>query len=115
MTENCIFCQIVARQIPARVVYQDETVTAFQDHMPAAPVHVLIVPNRHIKSLNHASEADEALLGHLVIVAHKLAEDYLIDKTGYRLVMNTGLDAGQSVFHLHYHLMGGRRLQGLRR
>jgi histidine triad (HIT) family protein len=96
--------------MPANVVYQDEQVTAFTDRMPAAPVHLLIVPNRHITSLNRISEDDEQLLGHLVIVARKLAENYLISQSGYRLILNTGADAGQSVFHLHYHLMGGQRL-----
>lgn len=114
MTENCIFCQIVARQTPTEIVYQDEQVTAFQDHHPAAPVHVLIVPNRHITSLNRISESDEALLGHLVVVARKLAENYHISQSGYRLILNTGADAGQSVFHLHYHLLGGKSLPGPR-
>lgn len=110
MTENCIFCQIVARQTPAEIVYHDEQVTAFKDSHPASPIHLLIVPNRHITSLNRISEDDETLLGHMVIVARKLAENTLISQSGYRLILNTGQDAGQSVFHLHYHLLGGKPL-----
>lgn len=115
MTEQCIFCQIVARRLPAGVVYQDEQVTAFQDRVPAAPIHLLIVPNQHIASLNSIHEEDEALLGHLMIVARKLAEQYSISQSGYRLILNTGADAGQSVLHLHYHLVGGQRLPVLTR
>jgi histidine triad (HIT) family protein len=115
MSENCIFCQIVAGKATGEIIYQDEQVTAFRDQHPAAPVHLLIVPNRHITSLNRISEDDEALLGHLVIIARKLAEQFLISQDGYRFIINTGPDAGQTVFHLHAHLMGGRALSGLRR
>ncbi len=127
MAENCIFCQIVAGKAPAEIVYQDNLVTAFRDQRSAAssgvngpacgdaaaPVHILIVPNRHITSLNRITEADEALLGHLFIVARKLAEQKAISQDGYRFIVNTGPDAGQTIFHLHAHLMGGRRLPGL--
>lgn len=115
MIENCIFCQIVAGNATAEVVYQDDQATAFRDQHPAAPVHLLIVPNRHITSLNRISEADEALLGHLIVVARRLAEQNQISQSGYRLIWNTGPDAGQSVFHLHLHLMGGRQMTGLTR
>lgn len=115
MVENCIFCQIVAGSSTAEVVYTDEQVTAFRDRQPAAPVHILIVPNRHITSLNRISDEDEGLLGHMLIVARRLAEQTQISQDGYRLILNTGPDAGQSVFHLHIHLMGGRRLVGLTR
>jgi histidine triad (HIT) family protein len=115
MTENCIFCQIVASKAPGEIVYQDELVTAFPDQRPAAPVHLLIVPNRHITSLNRISEEDEALLGHLLIVARRLAEQTHISQSGYRFVINTGTEAGQTVFHLHAHLLGGQELPGLKR
>lgn len=115
MVENCIFCQIVAGNATAEVVYQDDQVTAFRDQHPAAPIHLLIVPNRHITSLNRISEEDEALLGHLIVVARRLAEQNQISQSGYRLILNTGPDAGQTIFHLHLHLMGGRQLTGLTR
>lgn len=110
MTENCIFCKIIRGNLPAEIVYRDEQVTAFRDQHPAAPVHLLIVPNRHITSLNDASDGDEAVLGHIPVVARMLAAQENIHESGYRLILNTGPDAGQSVFHLHFHLMGGQRL-----
>ena len=113
MTENCIFCRITAGEISADVVYQDEQVTAFRDQKPAAPIHLLIVPNRHITSLNRITPEDEPLLGHIVVVARKLAEQNNLSQSGYRLLVNTGADAGQTVFHLHFHLMGGQPLPGL--
>ena len=115
MTENCVFCQIVAGKATGDIVYHDELVSVFPDQRPAAPVHLLIVPNRHITSLNRISEEDETLLGHLLIVARRLAEQYNISQNGYRFVINTGADAGQTVFHLHAHLMGGQVLPGLKR
>lgn len=115
MAENCIFCQIIAGEATADLVYQDEQATVFRDQRPAAPVHLLIVPNRHITSLNRISPEDEPLLGHLVIVARKLAEQLSLSQNGYRLVINTGADAGQTVFHLHFHLLGGKPLGGLSR
>ncbi len=115
MSENCVFCQIVAGKAPGEIVYQDDQVTAFRDQHPAAPVHLLIVPNRHITSLNRIGEEDEGLLGHLMIAARKLAEQFHISQDGYRLIISTGSDAGQTVFHLHAHLMGGRSLSGLTR
>jgi histidine triad (HIT) family protein len=115
MIENCTFCQIVAGSTSAEIVYKDELVTAFRDQQPAAPVHILIIPNRHITSLNRITDEDKELLGHLLIVARRLAEQKQISQGGYRLILNTGPDAGQSVFHLHIHLMGGQRLAGLTR
>ncbi len=110
MTENCVFCQIVAGKAPGEIVYHDNQVTAFRDQHPAAPVHFLIVPNRHITSLNRISEEDAPLLGHMLIVARRLAEQHRISQDGYRYIINTGPDAGQTVFHLHAHLMGGNPL-----
>jgi len=106
---TCAFCHIVRGEAPARIVYQDEAVTAFYDLHPRAPVHILIVPNRHIAGIAQVQIEDAALLGKLFIVARQLAEREGI-VSGYRLVVNNGPLAGQSVFHLHVHLLGGRRL-----
>ena len=108
--ERCIFCKIITGQAPARLLYRDEQVTAFWDAHPIAPIHILVVPNRHIDSLKEAVPADEALLGHMELVARQLAEQNSVAQSGYRLVINTGPNAGQSVFHLHLHLIGGRYL-----
>ncbi len=107
---NCIFCKIAAGQAPARILYQDEQVTAFEDLHPIAPVHILIIPNQHIDSVNQAEAGHEAVLGRLVTVARQIAAGQGLQNSGYRLVINTGPDAGQSVYHLHMHLIGGRHL-----
>ncbi len=107
---NCSFCKIVAGQAPAKILYRDDLVTAFWDARPIAPVHVLIVPNEHIRSINEVTAEHESLLGHLDTVAGRLARELKVDQSGYRLVINTGPDAGQSIFHLHMHLIGGRRM-----
>lgn len=106
---ECIFCRIVRDEATARIVYRDEEVTAFHDLHPQAPVHILIVPNRHIVGIAQVEAKDEPLLGRLFSVARRLAEEMGIVE-GYRLVINNGRGAGQSVFHLHVHLLGGRRL-----
>ena len=107
---SCIFCRIVQGEAPARIVYQDEDVTAFHDRRPQAPVHILIVPNHHIVGVAQVEADDAAILGKLFVVARKLAEqEHVVD--GYRLVVNNGPLAGQSVFHLHVHLLGGRPLR----
>jgi histidine triad (HIT) family protein len=106
--ENCIFCRILAGEIPSTKVYEDATAYAFRDNNPQAPQHVLIVPKEHLESLNDASQSDEALLGHLLRLAPKIANQEGIAENGYRTVINTGADSGQTVFHLHVHLMGGR-------
>ncbi len=105
---DCIFCRIVRGEAPARILYQDEEVTAFHDIHPGAPVHILIVPNRHIVSAAQVDAGDEPLLGKLFTVARRVAEEVGIAE-GYRLVVNNGRSTGQSVFHLHMHLLGGRR------
>ena len=107
---HCVFCRIVRGEAPARLVYQDEDVTAFHDLHPRAPVHILIVPNRHITGVAQVESADAGLLGKLFVVARRLAEQEDI-VNGYRLVVNNGPRAGQSVFHLHVHLLGGRLLR----
>ncbi len=110
MSEDCIFCKIVAKEIPGEHLYQDDLVTAFRDIEPAAPVHILIVPNKHIPSLNEATAEDEALIGHMQLTAQKLAREEGIAERGYRLITNTGDEGGQVVNHLHLHLMGGKKL-----
>jgi histidine triad (HIT) family protein len=105
-----IFEKIIAREIPAKVVWEDEDAIAFHDVNPQAPVHVLIVPKKVVSRLGAASEADRALLGKLLLVAGDLAKKLGIDKSGYRVVINSGPDAGESVPHLHVHLLGKRSL-----
>jgi histidine triad (HIT) family protein len=107
---TCVFCRIVHGQAPARIVYQDEDVTAFHDLNPQAPVHILIIPNRHISGVAQVEPQDTAMLGKLFAVARQLAEQEDV-VSGYRLVINNGPRAGQSVFHLHMHMLGGRRLR----
>lgn len=104
---SCIFCKIVAKETPARIIHEDETTVAFHDINPQAPVHVLVIPKKHFASAEETAEADEPVLGHLHRVASKLARELKIT-AGYRTVVNTGAGAGQSVFHFHLHLLGGR-------
>lgn len=110
MTEETIFSKIIRREIPADIVYQDEYVTAFRDINPQAPVHILVVPNRVIPTVNDATGADEAMLGRLFTAAARIADEEGIADSGYRLLVNNGADAGQEVYHLHVHILGGRRL-----
>ncbi len=111
MAENdCLFCQILSGGTPAKKVYEDERACAFADAKPQAPTHILIVPREHMDSLNDAAQGDEPLLGHLLRLAAKIANQLGIAESGFRTVINTGLDAGQSVSHLHLHLLGGRSL-----
>lgn len=107
---SCLFCRIIAGEIPADTIYQDERCLAFRDINPQAPVHVLVIPREHIESLDDASQKDEALLGHLLRVAARVANGQGLSESGYRTVINTGAGAGQSVFHLHVHVLGGRAL-----
>ena len=111
MTDSCIFCKIVSNEARAEIVYRDDQVTAFRDIRPAAPTHIMIVPNRHIESVNVLKAEDEPLMGHLITTAGKLAKEEGIDKSGYRLITNTGVDGGQTVFHIHLHLIGGQRMR----
>ena len=107
---ECLFCRIGSGQIPAKVVLQDDEILAFEDVNPQAPVHVLVIPKRHIEGLNEATAGDKALLGHLLEVAAQVAKKKGIAETGYRVVTNMGRQAGQSVFHLHLHVLGGRQM-----
>lgn len=108
---SCLFCKIIAGDIPADKVYEDEQVLAFRDINPAAPTHVLIIPKKHIETLNHAEVEDEAVLGHMMLVGQKIAAQEGVEEDGYRLVMNTNRGGGQSVYHIHLHLLAGRSLQ----
>ena len=107
---STIFSKIIAGEIPAEIIFQDDRVTAFKDINPQAPVHILIVPNKEIPTVNDVSPEDEAVLGHLFVVARQIAAEQGVAENGYRLIVNCLGDAGQEVFHLHMHLMGGRKL-----
>ncbi|MCL1905635.1 MAG: histidine triad nucleotide-binding protein [Clostridiales bacterium] len=108
--DDCIFCRIAAGQIPSEFLYEDDEIAAFKDISPRAPVHILIIPKKHISSLAEAKKEDEALLGRICLVASRLAESEGIAKSGYRIISNSGADSGQEVAHLHFHLLGGRFL-----
>ena len=108
---DCIFCKIVKNETKAQVVHRDEQATAFRDIHPVAPTHILIVPNKHIESVSSLEVEDEALVGHLFTVARQLAAQEGIAEGGYRLIVNTGANAGQAVFHIHLHLLGGARMR----
>jgi histidine triad (HIT) family protein len=108
--ESCLFCRIVNKELPSKIAYEDERVVAFHDIAPQAPVHVLIVPRKHIATLNDVGVEDAELVSHLFQVARKLAAQFGVDQKGYRTVFNVNAEAGQTVFHLHLHVMGGRRL-----
>ena len=105
---DCIFCKIAAGEIPSSKVFEDELCMAFNDLHPQAPTHILIIPREHVDSLASASESDKALLGHLQLVAAEIAREKGFSENGYRVVINTNADGGQTVFHLHLHLLAGR-------
>ena len=107
---DCLFCRIIKREIPASIVYEDERVLAFNDINPQAPTHVLVIPKRHIASLNEISVEDDQLLGELVRRAAAIAKERGLSAGGFRTVFNTNRDAGQTVFHIHLHLLGGRSM-----
>jgi histidine triad (HIT) family protein len=106
---DCLFCKIVNGEIPAKIVYRDDLVLAFEDINPQAPHHVLIIPQKHIHTINEVKSEDNELIGHMVQTAKLLAKEMNIAEEGYRLVINCNAGAGQTVFHVHIHLMGGRR------
>jgi len=111
--ETCIFCKIIKGDIPSSKVYEDELVYAFRDIEPAAPEHILIVPKEHICCANKLENEHEALLGHIVLTAAKIAKDLGFADQGYRIINNCGEDAGQTVFHLHFHLLAGAKFKNL--
>lgn len=106
--QDCIFCKIATKEAPAKIIYEDESVVAFDDLHPKAPHHKLIIPRKHIATLNDADENDAKLLGHMQLVAKKIAQQIGIAEEGYRVLMNVNRGGGQVVFHIHLHLLGGR-------
>ncbi|MDK1028378.1 MAG: histidine triad nucleotide-binding protein [Anaerolineae bacterium] len=109
--DECIFCKIIKGDLPAKVLYKDEQVTAFHDINPVAPTHILLIPNKHIASINEIAPEDEALFGYMMTSVKKIAELTGVEKSGYRLIANTGPDANQEVFHIHFHVIGGQRMR----
>jgi len=113
MNDDCLFCKIATQQIPADMVFEDDQVVAFKDINAQAPVHTLIIPRKHISTINDIEAGDQALIGHMVTTARDLASDMGIAEPGFRLIMNCNQQGGQTVFHIHLHLLGGRLLTGL--
>lgn len=107
---SCIFCKIIAGELPSNKVFENERIVAFHDIQPAAPVHILIIPKKHIPTMNDVTAEDDALIGELFSVARQLAKQLGVDESGYRLVNNCNPDSGQLVYHLHIHLLGGEKL-----
>lgn len=107
---DCLFCKIVQGTIPSTKVYEDDRVLAFKDIQPQAPVHLLVIPKKHIATLNDAEPADAELLGHAVLTAQRIAREAGLSESGYRLINNCGSDGGQVVFHVHFHVLGGEKL-----
>lgn len=108
--ETCVFCKIIAKKLPSRVLYEDDLALAFEDLDPKAPVHVLVIPKKHIPTALDIEKEDNALVGHLFQVANTVVREKGIDERGFRLVMNAKSDAGQAVFHIHLHVLGGRHM-----
>jgi histidine triad (HIT) family protein len=106
----CLFCKIAQKEIPAKVLFENDELLAFSDIKPVAPTHALVIPKRHIESLNQASPDDAMLLGKLLLAAQRVAREAGIDGSGWRVVLNNGENAGQSVFHVHAHVLGGRSM-----
>lgn len=109
--EDCIFCKIINKDIPASVVYEDEKVLAFNDISPHAPTHILLVPKEHFASLNEIPEEKKDILSYILLKARQVAQEKGIAENGYRIVLNTARDSGQLVFHIHFHLLGGRPMK----
>lgn len=107
---STIFKKIIDKEIPAKIVYEDDVIIAFHDAFPVAPVHILILPKKEIVNLNYAKDEDIQLLGKIQLIISKIAKEFGVDKTGYRVITNIGEDGGQTVSHIHYHLIGGRKL-----
>jgi len=105
---DCLFCKIINKEIPARVIYEDQDIFAFEDINPQAPIHILLIPKTHYASLNDVPEDKQDLLGHLLLQAKKIAAEKGLKEDGFRMVLNTGRNSGQEVFHIHFHLLGGR-------
>lgn len=108
--QDCLFCKIIRKEIPADIVYEDEEILAFKDIQPAAPIHILVIPKKHISSINEIETEDEALVGKIYTKIKEIAKQQGVDETGYRVIVNCGKDAGQEVMHLHFHLLAGKKL-----
>ncbi|MGV3024366.1 histidine triad nucleotide-binding protein [Clostridium thermobutyricum] len=108
---DCIFCKIINGEIPSKKIYEDDMVYAFYDINPEAPVHFLVIPKKHIKSANYINNENSKYISHIFEIINKLTSELNIDKTGYRVVNNCGVDGGQTVEHLHFHVLGGRELK----
>lgn len=107
---HCLFCDIAQRKIPSDIIYEDEFVVVFRDIAPKAPVHLLVVPRKHIETIDHLDKIDQELVGHMILIAQKIARDQNISDDGYRLVFNVKKHAGQMVDHIHLHILGGKPL-----
>jgi len=108
--KECLFCKIINKEVPAEIVHEDDKVLAFKDIKPVTPVHLLIVPKKHIPTINHLKQKDRELIGDLFLITKKIAREQGLSKRGYRLIINFGKDAGQTIKHLHLHLIGGKKL-----
>ena len=108
--EDCIFCKIIKREIPASIVYEDDEIIAFKDIQPAAPIHILVIPKKHIPSLVELETEDEKVIGRIYTVINQIAEEQGVKEKGYRVIVNCGKDGGQEVGHLHFHLLAGKKL-----
>lgn len=108
--DECIFCKIISKQIQSEIVYEDEEIIAFKDIEPVAPIHILVLPKKHITSVMELNEEDEELVGKIYSVIKKLAVQFNVEKEGFRIVTNCGDNAGQTVKHIHFHLLGGKKL-----
>ena len=109
--KDCLFCNIINKSVPAKIVFENDSVLAFEDIEPQAPVHVLIIPKKHITSINEIEFEDKEVCGEILLAAKKIAKDLKINDSGYRAIFNTNEDGGQTVFHIHMHLIGGRKLK----
>ncbi len=108
--EDCIFCKIIKKEIPSEIVYEDEEIIAFKDINPAAPIHILVIPKKHISSIIDMKKEDEATIGRIYSIINKIAEDIGIKEKGFRVILNCGEDGGQEVKHIHFHLLAGKKL-----
>ena len=108
--EDCVFCKIINREIPLDIVYEDEKVIAFNDVNPAAPIHILVVPKKHIETLLDVTSEDNELISYIYQVINKIAKEQGFDKQGFRVIVNCGKDSGQEVMHIHFHVLGGKKL-----
>ncbi len=113
MSSDCLFCKIASGDIPSDIVYEDDQVVAFKDINAQAPVHTLIIPKKHISTINDIEPDDQSLVGYMVLTAKKIAAENNLSEPGFRLIMNCNQEGGQTVFHIHLHLLGGRQLRAL--